>query len=88
MQIEKELPHDLLIPHKILESAGISGRVQIIMKDGELRIVPFKRKSIVEELKGLGKSIQPEKGSVKLVKDIEDENEDKYSEAELKEKWL
>jgi len=73
MQIEKELPHDLLIPHKILESAGISGRVQIIMKDGELRIVPFKRKSVVGEIKGLGKSIQPEKDSVKLVRGLRKE---------------
>jgi len=73
MQIEKELPHDLLIPHKILESAGITGRVQIIMKDGELRIVPFKRKSIVGEIKGLGKSIQPKKDSVKLVRELRKE---------------
>lgn len=73
MQIEKELPHDLLIPHKILESAGISGRVQIILKEGELRIVPFKRKSIVDEIKGLGKSIQHEKGSVKLVRELRKE---------------
>jgi hypothetical protein len=73
MQIEKEVPHDLLIPHKILESAGISGRVQIIMKDGELRIVPFKRKSTVEEIKGLGKSIQPEENSVDLVRELRKE---------------
>ncbi|MCE8426130.1 MAG: hypothetical protein J5U17_10190 [Candidatus Methanoperedens sp.] len=73
MQIEKELLHDLLIPHKILESAGIKGRVQIIMKDGELRIVPFKKKSIVREIKGLGKSIQPKKDSVKLVRELRKE---------------
>lgn len=73
MQIEKELPHDLLIPHKILESAGIKGRVQIIMKDGELRIVPFKNKSIVREIKGLGKRIQPRTDSVKLVRELRKE---------------
>ncbi len=73
MQIEKKLPDDLLIPRKILESVGISGRVQIIMRDGELRIVPYIRKSVVREIKGLGKSIQPEKGSVKLVRELRKE---------------
>lgn len=47
--------------------------MQIIMKDGELRIVPFRSKSIVEEIKGPGKSIQSEKDSVKLVRELRKE---------------
>lgn len=43
------------------------------MKEGELRIVPFKRKSIMDEIKGLGKSIQHEKGSVELVRELRKE---------------
>jgi hypothetical protein len=68
MQIEEKVFDDLLIPRKILESVGIPGRVQIIMKGGELRIVPYQRKTIVKGMKGLGKNIQPEKSSVELVR--------------------
>ena len=70
MQIEENVFDDLLIPRKILESAGIPGRVQIIMKAGELRIVPYQRKTIVKGMKGLGKNIQPEKSSVELVREL------------------
>jgi len=70
MQIEEKVFDDLLIPRKILESVGIPGRVRIIMKAGELRIVPYQRKTIVKGMKGLGKNIQPEKSSVELVREL------------------
>lgn len=70
MQIEKRTPNDLLIPRKILECAGISERIQIIVKSGELRIVPYIRKSVTKEIKGLGKSIQPRESSVELVREL------------------
>jgi len=70
MQIEEKVFDDLLIPRKILESVGIPGRVQIIMKGGELRIVPYQRKTIVAGMKGFGKNIQPEKSSVELVREL------------------
>jgi len=37
MQIEEKVFDDLLIPRKILESVGIPGRVQIIMKGGRIK---------------------------------------------------
>jgi len=70
MQIEEKLHNDLLIPRKILESIGISGRAQIIMKTGKLTIIPYQRKSVIKELKGPGKSIQPEKSSVELIREL------------------
>ncbi|KAF5427992.1 hypothetical protein C5S39_12355 [Candidatus Methanophagaceae archaeon] len=70
MQIEEKVFDDLLIPRKILESVGITGRAQIIMKAGELRIVQYQRKTIVVGMKGLGKNIQPEKSSVELVREL------------------
>lgn len=70
MQIERRLFNDILIPRKILESIGIPERVQIIMKAGELRIIPYQQKLIVKRMRGLGKNIQPEKSSVKLVREL------------------
>jgi hypothetical protein len=70
MQIERRLFNDILIPRKILESIGIPERVQIIMKVGELRIIPYQQKLIVKRMRGLGKNIQPEKSSVKLVREL------------------
>jgi hypothetical protein len=70
MQLEKNVRGDLLIPRNILESAEISGKVQIILKAGELKIAPYYRTSLVKGLKGLGKSIQPAKSSVELVREL------------------